>query len=108
VYEGIADVQDTIWPDWLLSKFSNLKTTGFYDFSINVTKANEILDMYAPALSFPDELDNRFGYGWYANETAIGGIEQRTGRHFSILTMECDFCTKRSIAERFGTSRYLC
>jgi ABC-type transport system substrate-binding protein len=98
VYEGIADEYDQMYPDWLLNKFTTLDTSDYYDFDIDLTKAATILDANAPALGFPDEPTNRFGYGPYANETDIGGVEQNTGRHFEILTMECDFCTKRAIA----------
>jgi ABC-type transport system substrate-binding protein len=99
VYLGIADERDTIFSDWILDKFSNIDASDYYDFDQGVTEAEALLDAAGyEALGFEDEPENRFGWGIYANETAINGVEQTKGRHFVLTTMDCDFCVKRALA----------
>ncbi|MHA1972675.1 MAG: ABC transporter substrate-binding protein [Candidatus Hodarchaeales archaeon] len=99
VYSGIADERDTIFSDWILDKFTNLDTTGYYDFDQGISKAEELLDNAGyTAMGFKDEPDNRFGWGLYANETEVNGVNQTKGRHFILTTMDCDFCVKRALA----------
>ncbi len=99
VYLGIAEEKRTIFPNWILSRFNNIDTTDYYDFDQGVAEAEAILDAmgYSPR-KFSDEPDNRFGHGLYANETQINGVNQTKGRHFRIITMECDFCAPRVLA----------
>jgi ABC-type transport system substrate-binding protein len=99
VYLGVADERNEVFSDWILDKFPNLDTTDFYDFSTNATLAEEILDDSGyEALGFADEPDNRFGWGLYKNETEINSVTQTKGYHFTLTTMDCDFCVKRVLA----------
>jgi ABC-type transport system substrate-binding protein len=99
VYLGMGEERDTVFADWILTNFPDIDTSGFYDMSTDIAKAEAILDAQGyEALGFADEPDNRFGWGTYANETAINGIEQTKGRHFLITTMDCDFCVKRVLS----------
>ena len=99
VYLGIADERDALFPDWILDKFTNIDTSEYYDFDQGIVKAEEMLNASGyDALGFSREPDNRFGFGPYANETSIDGVEQANGRHFVLTTMNCDFCTKRAVA----------
>ncbi len=101
VYKGVSSVWDSIYPEWIIEMYPGLETEDYYDFSYNLTKANETLNNagYFP-LGFTDEDDNRFGYGLYANETAIDGVEQTKGRHFILLTSENMINTGRAVEIR--------
>jgi ABC-type transport system substrate-binding protein len=103
-YEGLAGARDGIFPDYILEQF-DVNQTGFYNFSFNVAKAEAILDAqgwtadrFHGGAGFSDEPDNRFGHGWYANESQVQGVNQTKGRHFRIVTINCDFCIKRALA----------
>ena len=99
VYLGLAEERNTIFPDWILAKFPNIDTSSYYDFDQGFAEAEALLDAQGyTALGFPNEPDNRFGYGVYANETEVNSVEQSSGRHFSLITTNCDHCVKRAIA----------
>ena len=95
-YKGFAYVADSLFFDEAETHFSNLDTSSFYNFTQGWEVAAAILDSngYTP-LGFPEESDNRFGYGPYANETHIDGVEQSVGRHFWLITTECPTCEIR-------------
>ncbi len=88
VYGGIAGVREVVYPDWLLEKFPDIDTADYYDFGIDIAKAQQILDDEGyTALGFSSEPGNRFGYGPDMRDTAIDTIEQTKGHHFIITTM---------------------
>lgn len=87
-YEEFAQEFDSIFPSWILENYPRLDNiTSYYDFDQGLDEAVSILDFeeYQP-IGFPDEPDNRFGWGNYANETSIEGAEQLKGRHFKLIT----------------------
>jgi ABC-type transport system substrate-binding protein len=89
VFKGVGSAWNSFYPEWILEMYPNLITDSYYDFSFNIDKAKEILETNGyPPLGFSDEPDNRFGWGLYANETAIDSVEQTKGRHFILLTPE--------------------
>jgi ABC-type transport system substrate-binding protein len=99
VYLGVADVREEVFSDWILDKFPAVDTSDYYDFGTDVAKAEQILDDSGyTALGFADEPDNRFGWGTYKNETTINDVTQTKGYHFTLTTMDCDFCVKRVLA----------
>ncbi|MFX0014311.1 MAG: ABC transporter substrate-binding protein [Promethearchaeota archaeon] len=82
-----GDYPYTTWfPDWIANKFPDLDTTDYYDFDQGKEEAIALLDGagYGP-LGFSDEPTNRFGWGVYANETELDGVEQTRGRHFRLV-----------------------
>ncbi len=94
----MAGVRGTIFPDYILEMYPDLNTEDYYDFSYNLTKAVEILDAAGyPPLGFTDESDNRFGFGFYANETFIDGVNRNIGRHFKILTWDTPVSVVRAV-----------
>ncbi len=99
VYLGIGKSRTTIFPSWVLDKFSNLDTTDYYNFDQGYIEAEGLLDSAGyPPLGFPEEPENRFGWGPYANETLINGVMQTKGKHFVLITKNCDQCMKKVVA----------
>jgi ABC-type transport system substrate-binding protein len=99
VYLGVADERTEVFSDWILDKFPSLDTSDYYDAGTNVTLAEELLDNAGyTALGFSQEPDNRFGWGYYKNETTVNSVTQTKGYHFTLTTMDCDFCVKRVLA----------
>ncbi len=99
VYLGLAVEKTNVFSEKSLANFPGIDTSDYYDFDQGVAEAEAILDAmgYTPG-KFSDEPDNRFGHGVYANETQINGVNQTKGKHFRIITMECDFCAPRVLA----------
>jgi ABC-type transport system substrate-binding protein len=97
---GVDSPRTTCFPDWLENKFPNLDTTDYYDFDGGKEKASALLDEadYKP-LGFPEEPTNRFGWGVYANETQLDGVEQTRGRHFKLIAARSsDYSEARVLA----------
>jgi ABC-type transport system substrate-binding protein len=88
VFNGLAYEMNAFIPSGILDTFPNMKSLEYYDYNYDLDKANQLLDEagYFP-LGFAEESMNRFGYGLYANETTINGVNQINGRHFNITTM---------------------
>ncbi|MFW9777835.1 MAG: ABC transporter substrate-binding protein, partial [Candidatus Heimdallarchaeota archaeon] len=91
----------TTWfPDWIENDSPDLDTTDYYDFYQGKEKASSLLHEagYRP-LTFSEEPTNRFGWGVYANETQVGGVEQVRGRHFKLLcSSNLEYSVKRAEA----------
>lgn len=88
-FNGLVTEYDSIFPDWILEDYPSIDTSDYYDFDQGKEEAVSILNSqgYTP-LGFPDEPDNRFGWGLYANETSRGGVEQPRGRHFIMVAKD--------------------
>ncbi|MHA2246988.1 MAG: ABC transporter substrate-binding protein [Candidatus Hodarchaeales archaeon] len=87
--DGLGYEYNSFYPDWILNDYSNIDNSDYYNFDQGKSKAISILDSnnYTP-LGFPDEPDNRFGWGADSTETTIDGVEQSKGRHFKLITFE--------------------
>ncbi|MFX1507394.1 MAG: ABC transporter substrate-binding protein, partial [Promethearchaeota archaeon] len=98
---GVDTPRTTWFPDWLANMFPDLDTTDYYDFDQGKEEAITLLDEagYQPnSLAFAEEPTNRFGWGVYANETHIDGVEQTKGRHFKLPTFAAEWTILRAEA----------
>ncbi|MHA2252649.1 MAG: ABC transporter substrate-binding protein [Candidatus Kariarchaeaceae archaeon] len=98
-WQGLANGMDTFIPNWVITRYSNINTSKFYNFTQGMKIAEEILDANGYVkLGFPEEPDNRFGWGPYANETKLNGKEQSRGRHFILLTQDKGYRPETAIS----------
>jgi ABC-type transport system substrate-binding protein len=84
---GLAKAKTNIFSDKSLQDFPGIDTSDYYDYAQGLEEAEAILDAmgYVPG-KFSSEPTNRFGFGVYANETQIDGVNQTKGRHFTAVT----------------------
>ena len=84
---GLAKERTNVFSDKSLQDYPGIDTSDYYDFDQGIDEAKAILDAmgYVPG-KFSDDPNNRFGFGVYANETQIDGVNQTKGRRFLAIT----------------------
>jgi ABC-type transport system substrate-binding protein len=96
-YKGYGFVSDSLFHPDVETHFPDIDTSDYYDFDQGLAMAESILDSHGyTALGFSEELNNRFGYGLYLNETTDQGETRNRGHHFRMISTTCPSCDVRS------------